>query len=74
MLPKEDRKAMLLRLFNDDSALIDHNLQKAHQKNEESIDQDEQDVEDNNEEEDSNQNGKGHVSEDGESNEQTDAQ
>ncbi|KAF2757707.1 S-adenosyl-L-methionine-dependent methyltransferase [Pseudovirgaria hyperparasitica] len=28
MLPKEDRKAMLLRLFNDDSPLIDHNKEK----------------------------------------------
>jgi multisite-specific tRNA:(cytosine-C5)-methyltransferase len=25
MLPKEERKAMLLRLYNDDSPLIDHN-------------------------------------------------
>lgn len=24
MLPKEDRKAMLLRLYNDDSPLMDH--------------------------------------------------
>lgn len=28
MLPKEERKAMLLRLFNDDSPLIDHNKEK----------------------------------------------
>ena len=28
MLPKEERKAMLLRIYNDDSDLIDHNQQK----------------------------------------------
>jgi multisite-specific tRNA:(cytosine-C5)-methyltransferase len=28
MLPKEERKAMLLRLFNDDSPLIDHNKER----------------------------------------------
>lgn len=27
MLPKEDRKAMLLRVYNDDSPLIDHSQQ-----------------------------------------------
>jgi multisite-specific tRNA:(cytosine-C5)-methyltransferase len=28
MLPKEERKAMLLRLYNDDSPLIDHNKER----------------------------------------------
>lgn len=28
MLPKEERKAMLLRIFNDDSPLIDHNKER----------------------------------------------
>lgn len=28
MLPKEDRKAMLLRVYNDDSPLVDHSQQK----------------------------------------------
>ncbi|KAF2674724.1 S-adenosyl-L-methionine-dependent methyltransferase [Microthyrium microscopicum] len=32
MLPKEDRKAMLLRLFNDNSPLIDNNPQKNKEK------------------------------------------
>ena len=29
MLPKEERKAMLLRLYNDDSPLIDHSQERA---------------------------------------------
>jgi len=32
MLPKEERKAMLLRLFNDDSPLVDHNKERNAQK------------------------------------------
>jgi multisite-specific tRNA:(cytosine-C5)-methyltransferase len=28
MLPKEERKAMLLRLYNDNSPLIDHNKER----------------------------------------------
>ena len=28
MLPKEDRKAMLLRLYNDDSPLLDHSKER----------------------------------------------
>ena len=28
MLPKEERKAMLLRIYNDDTPLIDHSQQK----------------------------------------------
>ncbi len=34
MLPKEDRKAMLLRLFNDDSPLMDHSKERFLQKTE----------------------------------------
>lgn len=34
MLPKEERKAMLLRLFNDDSPLIDHSKEKADRERE----------------------------------------
>lgn len=30
MLPKEDRKAMLLRLYNDDSPLMDHSKDRFH--------------------------------------------
>lgn len=32
MLPKEDRKAMLLRLYNDDSPLMDHSKYRFLQK------------------------------------------
>ena len=32
MLPKEDRKAMLLRLYNDDSPLLDHSKDRFLQK------------------------------------------
>ena len=31
MLPKEERKAMLLRLYNDDTPLIDHSQQRRNQ-------------------------------------------
>ncbi len=30
MLPKEDRKAMLLRLFNEDTPLMDHSKDRFH--------------------------------------------
>ena len=33
MLPKEDRKATLLRLYNDDSPLMDHSKDRFLQKN-----------------------------------------
>ncbi len=32
MLPKEDRKAMLLRLYNDDSPLLDNSKDRFHNK------------------------------------------
>ena len=36
MLPKEDRKAMLLRLFNEDTPLMDHSKDRFHNKPESS--------------------------------------
>lgn len=32
MLPKEDRRAMLLRLYNDDSPLLDNSKDRFHNK------------------------------------------
>lgn len=32
MLPKEDRKAMLLRLYNEDTPLMDHSKDRFHNK------------------------------------------
>ena len=32
MLPKEDRKAMLLRLYNEDTPLMDHSKDRFHSK------------------------------------------
>ena len=32
MLPKEDRKAMLLRLYNEDTPLMDHSKDRFHDK------------------------------------------
>ena len=36
MLPKEDRKAMLLRLFNEDTPLMDHSKDRFHNNNDSS--------------------------------------
>ena len=33
MLPKEDRKAMLLRLYNEDTPLMDHSKDRFHKNN-----------------------------------------
>ena len=33
MLPKEDRKAMLLRLYNEDTPLMDHSKDRFHNNN-----------------------------------------
>jgi multisite-specific tRNA:(cytosine-C5)-methyltransferase len=37
MLPKEDRKAMLLRLYNDESPLQDHHQRQRQQKQQEDL-------------------------------------
>ena len=46
MLPKEDRKAMLLRLYNEDTPLMDHSKDRFHNNNNNSKPQSDADTKD----------------------------